>query len=115
MTDEIMKDAELEEVVGGSGVECIGLMTRLQQEGLAKFNTPLTQGNEKAAAKELQSYLTGLGIKDFEFQIHSDDTPNSYSLMKCVVDVPGYLVQYEGETISADAVVGLIKKQLGVI
>ena len=55
--NEILKDAELEEVVGGSGMECIGLMTRLQAAGLAKFNTPLVAGNEAAAANELKTYL----------------------------------------------------------
>ena len=55
--NELMKDAELDEVVGGTGAECIALMNRLQSAGLAKFKTPLVAGNEVAAAKELQSYL----------------------------------------------------------
>ena len=84
MTDEILKDEELEEVVGGTGLECIGLMTRLQAAGLAKFNTPLTQGNEAAAAKELQAYLdTFKGQDDFEATVYADDRKNVY---RCCID-----------------------------
>lgn len=60
MADEIMKDAELEQVVGGTGPEIIGLMTRLQDEGLMMVNTPLIMGNEETAMKELKAYLNGL-------------------------------------------------------
>ena len=28
--NELMKDAELDKVVGGSGIECIGLLSRLK-------------------------------------------------------------------------------------
>ena len=34
MTDEIMKDEELEQVVGGTGLECIGFLSRLKAEGI---------------------------------------------------------------------------------
>ena len=55
--NELMSDDELDAVVGGTGAETLRLMNRLQNEGLAKFNTPLTAGNEAAAAAELQNYL----------------------------------------------------------
>ena len=55
--NEILKDAELDEVVGGSGMETISLMNRLQNAGLASFHTPLVAGNEEAAVAELKSYL----------------------------------------------------------
>ena len=111
---EIMKDAELDAVVGGSGIECMGLMARLQSEGLATFKTPLVAGNEKAAANELQAYLKGLNIKNLHFELYSDDAPNSYSLMECKISSPIYTL-YEGVSISADDVVGLVKKHFGVI
>lgn len=60
MAEERMSDAELEQVTGGTGSEIIGLMTRLQDEGLMMVNTPLIMGNEEAAMKELKTYLNGL-------------------------------------------------------
>ena len=80
--NEILKDAELEEVVGGSGIECMGLMARLQDAGLAKFSTPLVAGNEVAAAKELQAYLNTFKDKwGLYTNVFSDDRANRYVLI----------------------------------
>ena len=112
MTDEIMKDAELDAVVGGSGIECMALMHRLQVEGLANFKTPLVAGNEAAAAKELQSYLNDMKIDGLKVELHSDSTSNSYSvadpylIFRCN---PVY------RSINEEDLVGLVKKHLGVI
>ena len=81
--NELMKDAELDEVVGGSGIECMGLMARLQDAGLAKFSTPLVAGNEEAAAAEFKAYLTGLKNSDGtpvlkNPQVYSDGRANDY-------------------------------------
>ena len=77
--NEILKDAELEEVVGGSGVECMGLLQRLKDEGLYAPKTPLVAGNERAAAKELQTYLDTFKDRWGLFaKVSSDDTPNRY-------------------------------------
>lgn len=98
--NELMTDDELDAVVGGTGAETLHLMARLQDEGLAKFNTPLTAGNEAAAAKELQSYFNGFGDK-FLTYIHADDTKNVYG-RKYEHDVYGcYLVSTEDEIIDA--------------
>lgn len=60
MAEEKMSDAELEQVTGGTGVECIALLQRLNDEGLMTVNTPLIIGNEAEAAKELHTKLNGL-------------------------------------------------------
>lgn len=60
MAEEKMSDAELEQVTGGTGVECIALLQRLKDEGLMTVNTPLIIGNEAEAAKELHTKLNGL-------------------------------------------------------
>ena len=60
MAEEKMSNAELEEVVGGTGVESIALLQRLQDEGLMTVNTPLVLGNEADAAQELKTKLNGL-------------------------------------------------------
>ncbi len=105
--NELMSDDELDAVVGGTGAETLHLMNRLQNEGLAKFNTPLTAGNEAAAAAELQNYFRGFGDK-FLTYIHADDTKNVYG-RKYDHDVYGcYLVSTEDEIISA------IKAQKGM-
>ena len=110
MTDEILKDEELEEVVGGTGLECIGLMTRLQAAGLAKFNTPLTQGNEAAAAKELQAFFDTFSTSDgpntvkFEVELYSDGRANHYAAISYR---PGY---DECHSISVDQLVDLISR-----
>lgn len=110
MTDEILKDAELDEVVGGSGVQCMALMSRLQSEGLATFRTPLVAGNERAAAKELKAYLDGFkhsegpNTVEFDVDIYADDRSNSYSV---IAWRPGY---GESHSISEDELVNLISK-----
>ena len=86
MTDEILKDEELEQVVGGSGIECIGFLSRLKAEGSYTPKTPLTQGNEAAAAKELQSFLLSVkdhrnGTSPFAFcKLYYDGRPNDYGI-----------------------------------
>ena len=89
MTDEIMKDAELDKVVGGSGMECIGFLTRLKAEGIYNPKTSLTPGNEVAAAAELKDFLLSIrdrnGISPFgRCQIYSDDRPNDYGIHSTV-------------------------------
>ena len=110
MTDEILKDEELEQVVGGSGMECISLMTRLQAEGLANFKTPLVAGNERAAANELKTYLDsfthgegGLTVK-FDVDIYSDGNANSYGI---IAYRPGY---GDYHTIGVDELIDTIKE-----
>lgn len=80
---EIMKDAELDEVVGGSGIECMGFLSRLQQEGLYTPKTPLVAGNEAAAAQELLGFLHSIknrgGYSCFDnAKIYSDGRINFY-------------------------------------
>ena len=81
--NELMKDAELDKVVGGSGIECIGLLQRLKDEGLYTPKTPLVAGNERAAANELKTYLSNLkgsnGRNLFDNpQVYSDGQANDY-------------------------------------
>ena len=83
MTDEILKDAELDEVVGGSGIETIAMMSRLQIAGLATFKTPLVAGNEEAAATEFTAYLKGLKYDDgspilANPKVYADGRANNY-------------------------------------
>ncbi len=110
MTDEILKDEELDKVVGGSGVETMALMSRLQSEGLANFRTPLVAGNEKAAAKELQAFLDTFSTSDgpntvkFDVNIYTDDRSNSYGTISYR---PGH---GEYNPISVDKLVELISK-----
>lgn len=94
MADEILKDAELDKVVGGSGIECMGLLSRLQQEGLYTPKTPLVVGNERAAAAELKAYLgtftQPFGDPYFDTsKIYADDRPNQYILSNTFVENPG--------------------------
>ena len=109
--NELMKDAELDEVVGGSGAECIALMNRLQSAGLAKFKTPLVAGNEAAAAKELKSYLDSFKCEDgspafaIGTQIYSDGRANQYNVL-VAIDSDG---EMRFETIDADGVFEAIK------
>ena len=110
MTNEILKDAELEEVVGGSGMECIGFLSRLKAEGIYTPKTPLTQGNEAAAANELKTYLDsfthgecGLTVK-FDVDIYSDGNANSYGI---IVYRPGY---GDYHTIGVDELIDTIKE-----
>ena len=81
--NEILKDAELNEVVGGSGIETMGFLLRLQREGLYTPKTPLVAGYEEAAAKELLDFLHSVkdrhGMNPFAFaEIYSDGRPNSF-------------------------------------
>lgn len=116
MTDEILKDAELDEVVGGSGVQCMGLAARLKAEGLYAPKSPLIVGNEKAIAQELQGYLNGLGIPDFRAEIHSDYTPNYYGVVATAAAGDGPLhCNTVFSSIDENEVISLIKKHLGVI
>lgn len=85
MTDEILKDAELDKVVGGSGIECMAFLARLKAEGIYTPKTPLVVGNEAAAAKELQSFLLSVkdrnGMSPFALcKIYSDGRPNDYGI-----------------------------------
>ena len=111
MTDEILKDAELDKVVGGTGMETMALMSRLQAEGLANFRTPLVAGNERAAAKELQSFLENVVDNNYRpesdafrpfagCQIYSDNTSNRYS---------GFLFKGNDEPIGADEVINILR------
>lgn len=86
MAEEIMKDAELEEVVGGNGIETMGLLNRLQREGLYTPKTPLVAGNEDAAAAELKSFLGRFrdkqGNKIFDTsRIFGDGRSNHYGCL----------------------------------
>ena len=108
---EILKDAELEEVVGGSGAENILLMVRLQNEGLASFNTPLVAGNEVAATQELKAYLNTFRVGNNEplfdtSKIFDNHLPNQY----------GVILGYGGgqyKAASADEVIANIRRYLG--
>lgn len=85
MTDERMSDAELDQVTGGTGEEIIGLMTRLQDEGLMRVSTPLIMGNEEDAMRELKTYLNGLkggyGAVVFKgSKFYTNDKANVYKI-----------------------------------
>ena len=85
--NEILKDAELDEVVGGSGIETISLMNRLQNAGLASFHTPLVAGNEEAAVAEFKDYLSNFknprtGEPAFGYcEIYADGRANDYKVV----------------------------------
>lgn len=120
---ELMKDAELEEVVGGSGAECIGLMARLQSAGLASFKTPLVAGNEEAAAAELKTYLNSFkypanypaglaGSPIFGYcEIYADGRANDYKTVSAA-GANGEVVAFR--SLSADDVFGIIKNLKGM-
>ena len=100
MTDEILKDEELDKVVGGSGIECIGFLSRLKAEGIYTPKTPLTQGNEAAAAKELQSFLLSVkdrnGMSPFALcEIYSDGRPNIYGVYSATAPVSPPITDFE--------------------
>ena len=108
--NELMKDAELDKVVGGSGIECIGLLSRLKDEGLYNPTTPLVAGNERAAANELKTYLDsfthgegGFTVK-FDVDIYSDGKANSYGI---IAYRPGH---GDYHTIGVDELIDTIKK-----
>ena len=115
MTDEILKDAELEQVSGGSGMEVMALMNSLQSEGLAKFKTPLIAGNEKAAAAELKTYLSRFanvnnGVKvGLNVNIDAGDRRNLY----LVVGDPSGSAGGEYRYISADELIERIRSMQG--
>ena len=109
--NEILKDAELDKVVGGSGIECIAFLSRLKAEGIYTPKTPLVVGNEVAAAKELQSFLENVvdnnhrpelgGFRPFAgCQIYSDNTSNKYS---------GFLLKGNDEPIGADEAINILR------
>ncbi len=98
--NEILKDAELEEVVGGNGMETMGLLNRLQREGLYTPTTPLVAGQEQAAATELKKFLGRFrdehGNKIFDTsRIFGDSRSNHY----------GYLTGGHYNTINADRLI----------
>lgn len=100
MTNELLKDKELDAVSGGSGIETIALMARLQSAGIATFSTQLVIGNEKAAADELKAYL--LSLKDSSGRnrfgnplIFSDDRENQYFNGMMVATAMPYTTQTE--------------------
>ena len=110
--NEILKDAELNEVVGGSGIETMGFLLRLQREGLYTPKTPLVAGNEVAATQELKAYLStftvGSGNEPLfdTSKIFDNDLPNQY----------GVIIGYGGgqyRPASVDEVVANIRRYLG--
>lgn len=108
--NELIKDAELENVVGGSGIQCIGVLSQLKDLGF-KIKTPLVAGYESEAAEELKQI-----IKDFNNKestkgsrrhlmpvIFDDNRPNVY-----------YICGYRANPriISEDELVNYLKKSI---
>ena len=121
--NEILKDAELNEVVGGSGTECMGLMSRLQSAGLASFKTPLVAGHEEAAAAELKAYLNSFtypadypaglaGSPIFgHSEIYADGRANDYKVVS-VAGANGEVVGFRHY--DADSLIDYIKHLKGM-
>lgn len=101
---EQLSDEQLEQVTGGSGIECMSLLKRLKDEGFAEVHTPLVTGNEKAAAKELRAILDGFangaGREAFAgTEIYEDETANVY--------------KFRGQTVTADKLINHIRIMTG--
>ena len=98
MTDakisEVMEDSQLEAVTGGTNMESVALLMRISNEGLAQVYTNIVPGNEKAAAKELAQILKDNGFHGRVFM--NDEQTNIY--------------EYNGERVSADEVINIMRK-----
>lgn len=101
---EQLSEEQLDEVTGGSGVECMSLLKRIKDEGFAEVYTPLVAGNEKAAAEELRTLLDGFangaGKEAFSgTEIYEDGTANVY--------------KFRGQTITVDKLINHIRIMTG--
>ena len=106
--NELIKDAELENVVGGSGIQCIGVLSQLKDLGF-KIKTPLVAGYESEAAEELKQIIKDFNNKEsakgscrhLAGMIFDDNRPNVY-----------YICGYRANPriISEDELVNYLKK-----
>ncbi len=106
--NELIKNAELENVVGGSGIQCIGVLSRLKDLGF-NIKTPLVAGYESEAAEELKQIITDFNNKEHSKNsrrhlmpvIYDDNRPNQY-----------YICGYRANPriISEDELVNYLKK-----
>lgn len=92
---EVMSEEQLDGVAGGTNIESVSLLQRIQTEGLAEIRTFIRPGNERAAAKELAEILNGFGIHGRLFM--NDTQANVYT--------------YNNEFVSADDVIDIMKKK----
>ena len=112
MTEKIfnqeMEDTELEEVVGGTGVQCMGILNRLKKLGV-DVKTPLVVGHEKSAAAELSKLagLKGSGGDDWA------DAKLDFSGSYFYHDGRDNVYKMNDKTISEDEFVKLLAKKHG--
>ncbi|MBO4400694.1 MAG: hypothetical protein J5809_02485 [Selenomonadaceae bacterium] len=91
---EVMNDEQLDAVSGGTNMESVSLLQRIQTERLAPVHTRIMPGNERAAAKELAEILKSYGFSGRLFM--NDTQENVYT--------------YNSEVVSADEVIDIMKK-----
>lgn len=91
---EVMSEEQLDAVSGGTNMESVSLLQRIQTERLAPVHTRIFPGNERAAAKELAGILKDFGIHGRLFM--NDTQENIYT--------------YNNEVVSADEVIDILKK-----
>lgn len=94
LKEEILKEEQLEGVAGGTNIESVALLQRIQMEGLAPVRTRIVPGNERAAAEELAKILKNNG---FTGSLFMNDTQNN-------------VYSYNNEFVSADEVIDIMKK-----
>ncbi len=114
--DETISDAELENVAGGTGVQCIGILSRLKNLGV-EIKTPLVAGNEENAVSELYG-LAGFkgtgGGGDCNYQFVAG-TNNKFNFSGCEFyhDKRPNVYKLDGKVISEDEFVKNLAKKLG--
>lgn len=60
--NEVMSDAQLDEVTGGTTSEIFDMLKKIKENNLAIVKTDLTNGSAKDAATELASILRSYGF-----------------------------------------------------
>lgn len=117
--NELIKDAELEKVVGGSGTQCIGILSQLKNKGV-DIKTSLVAGNESDAVSELYK-LAGFkaGFKpkndggggDWQASVTNNNIDFSGSVF--YADGTANVYKLDGKVISEDEFVTQLAKKLG--
>lgn len=113
--NELIKDAELEKVVGGSGTQCIGILSQLKNKGV-DIKTSLVAGNESDAVSELYR-LAGFKPKndggggDWQASVTNNNIDFSGSVF--YADGTANVYKLDGKVISEDEFVTQLAKKLG--
>ena len=113
--DETISDAELENVAGGTGVQCIGILSQLKNLGV-DIKTPLVAGNEEKAVSELYGLagFTGTGGGDCNYKFVADAN-NKFNFSGCEFyhDKRANVYKLDDKVISEDEFVKNLAKKLG--